>query len=77
MRGQPNFFDTDELYAQLSAVGDPLEKLNAIIPRVVFEKSLTKALKRSDGSKGVRPPYPAIMMFMILMLQTLYNLSDN
>jgi len=63
MRGQPSFFDVDERYAGLSAVGDPLEKLNAIIPWPVFEKPLAKALKRADGSKGGRPPYPAIMMF--------------
>ncbi len=32
MRGQPGFWDLDERYERLSAVGDPLEKLNAIIP---------------------------------------------
>mgnify|MGYP001222218087 CR=1 FL=1 len=73
----PGFFDIDERYARLSAVGDPLEKLNAIIPWPIFEKPLAKALKRSDGSKGGRPPYPAIMMFKILVLQALYNLSDD
>lgn len=59
MRGQPGFFDLDERYERLSAVGDPLEKLNAIIPWSVFEKPLAKALKRSDGSKGGRPPFHA------------------
>jgi hypothetical protein len=44
MRGQPGFFDLDELYQRLSAVGAPLEKLNAIIPWSVFENSLAKAL---------------------------------
>ena len=52
MRGQPGFWDLDERYERLSAVGDPLEKLNGIIPWAVFEKPLAKALKRSDGSKG-------------------------
>ncbi len=32
MREQPGFWDLDERYQRLSAVGDPLEKLNAIIP---------------------------------------------
>ncbi len=77
MRGQPGFWDLDDLYERLSAVGDPLEKLNAIIPWNVFEKPLAKALKRSDGSKGGRPPFPAVMMFKILVLQALYNLSDD
>ncbi|ODR91219.1 transposase [Sinorhizobium alkalisoli] len=77
MRGQPGFWDLDERYQRLSAVGDPLEKLNAIIPWAVFEKPLAKALKRSDGSKGGRPAFPSVLMFKILVLQALYNLSDN
>lgn len=54
-----------------------MEKLNAIIPWAVFEKPLAKALKRSDGLKGGRPPFPAVMMFKVLVLQALYNLSDD
>jgi IS5 family transposase len=77
MRGQPGFWDLDDRYVRLSAVGDPLEKLNSIIPRPVFEKPLAKALKRSDGSKGGRPAFPSVLMFKILVLQALYNLSDD
>lgn len=77
MRGQPGFWDLDERYQRLSAAGDPLVKLNAIIPWEVFEKPLAKALKRSDGSKGGRPPFPSILMFKILVLQALYNLADD
>jgi IS5 family transposase len=77
MRGQPGFWDLDERYQRLSAVGDPLEKLNAIFPWPVFEKPLAKALRRSDGAKGGRPPFPAVRMFKILVLQALYNLSDD
>lgn len=32
MLGQPGFWDLNERYERLSAVGDPLEKLNGIIP---------------------------------------------
>ena len=35
MRGQPGFWDLDERYERLSAVGDRLEKLNAIIPETL------------------------------------------
>jgi len=72
MRGQPGLWDLDQCYERLSAVGDPLEKLNAIIPWAMFEKPLAKALKRSDGSKGGRPPF-----LKVLVLQALYNLSDD
>jgi transposase, IS5 family len=78
MRGQqPGFWDIEERYARLSEVGDPLEKLNAVVPWEVFRKPLAKALKRSDGAKGGRPPYDPVLMFKVLVLQALYNLSDD
>ncbi|MCQ0988816.1 IS5 family transposase [Jiella marina] len=77
MRGQPGFWDIDERYGRLSEAGDPLEKLNAIVPWEVFRKPLSKALKRSDGAKGGRPPYDPVFMFKVLVLQALYNLSDD
>jgi IS5 family transposase len=42
-----------------------------------FRFRLEKALKRSDGAKGGRPPYDPVMMFKVLVLQALYNLSDD
>ncbi len=77
MRGQVGFWDIDERYVRLSDAGDPLEKLNAVVPWDVFRKPLAKALKRSDGAKGGRPPYDAILMFKIMVLQALYSLSDD
>ena len=32
MRGQAGFWDIDERYVRLSEAGDPLEKLNAVVP---------------------------------------------
>src|SRR5690606_32162206 len=77
MRGQAGFWDIDERYARLSEAGDPLEKLNAVVPWEVFRKPLAKALKRSDSAKGGRPPYDPVMMFKIMVLQALYSLSDD
>lgn len=77
MRGQAGFWDIDERYVRLSGAGDPLEKLNGLVPWEVFRKPLAKALKRSDGAKGGRPPYDAVMMFKIMILQALYSLSDD
>ncbi|TGU44572.1 IS5 family transposase [bacterium M00.F.Ca.ET.152.01.1.1] len=77
MRGQAGFWDIDERYVRLSEAGDPLEKLNAVVPWEVFRKPLGKALKRSDGAKGGRPPYDPVMMFKIMVLQALYGLSDD
>ena len=77
MQGQAGFWDVDERYALLSKAGDPLEKLNGVVAFEVFRKPLVKALKRSDGSKGGRPPYDAVLMFKIMVLQALYSLSDD
>lgn len=77
MRGQAGFWDIDERYARLSEAGDPLEKLNAVVPWDVFRKPLAKALKRSDGTRGGRPPFDPVLMFKILVLQALYDLSDD
>ena len=77
MRGQAGFWDIDERYGRLSEAGDPLEKLNGLVPWEVFGKPLAKALKRSDGARGGRPPYDPVMMFKIMVLQALYGLSDD
>jgi len=71
------FWDIDERYGPLSEAGDPLEKLNAIVPWEVFRKPLAKALKRSDGVKGGRAPDDPVLMFEVLVLQALYNPSDD
>lgn len=73
MRGQAGFWDIDERYVRLSEAGDPLEKLNAVVPWEVFRKPLAKALNRSDGAKGGRPPFDAAMMFKVMVLQALHS----
>jgi IS5 family transposase len=64
-------------YAALSAAGDPLERLAAVVNFEVFRGPLIVALRRSDRGKGGRPPFDPVMMFKILMLQALYSLSDQ
>jgi IS5 family transposase len=77
MRGQPGWFDLDARYAALSAAGDPLERLVAVVDFELFRPELDAALDRSDRAKGGRPPYDAVLMFKILVLQTLYTLADD
>jgi transposase, IS5 family len=77
MAGQPGFFDGEERLKALSAAGDPLERLAQVVDFEVFRKDLERALSRSDRAKGGRPPYDAVLMFKVLVLQTLYTLSDE
>lgn len=77
MVGQPGFFDLSDRYAALSAAGDPLERLAAVVDFEVFRGPLVAALRRSARGKGGRPPFDPVMMFKILVLQALYSLSDE
>jgi len=77
MGRQPGFFDLDYRYEQLSKFGDPLERLSEAVNFEAFRYRLDKALKRSDGAQGGRPPYDCVVMFKVLVLQALYNLSDE
>jgi IS5 family transposase len=77
MVGQPGLFDVDERYTSLSAAGDPLERLASVVDFELFRAELDLALDRSDRARGGRPPYDAVLMFKVLVLQTLYTLSDD
>lgn len=77
MAGQSGFFDSEERLRALSAAGDPLERLAQVVDFELFRAELETALSRSDRSKGGRPPYDAVLMFKVLVLQTLYTLSDD
>ncbi len=77
MGRQAGFFDTDERLRALSAAGDPLERLAGVINFELFRAELEAALPRADRSRGGRPPYDAVLMFRLLVLQTLYTLSDE
>ena len=77
MAGQPGFFDADQRLRALSAAGDPLERLAAVVEFELFRADLEAALDRPDRSRGGRPPYDAVLMFRVLILQTLYTLSDD
>jgi IS5 family transposase len=77
MRGQAGFFDVDERLKQLSAKGDNLERLSAVVDFELFRADLERAVPRSDGSKGGRPPFDHVLMFKTLILQSTHNLSDE
>jgi IS5 family transposase len=77
MRGQTGFFDVDERLKELSAKGDALERLSAIVDFEAFRPDLARAVPRSDGSKGGRPAFDHVLMWKILILQASHSLSDE
>jgi len=72
-------FDDQFLMEKLTKLGDPLQKLNRYIDWGIFEKPLNDAFKEEnkDMSKGGRPSFSKLMMFKALLIQSLYNLSDD
>lgn len=82
MRYQKNepigLFSSDERLTTLTAMGDPLQFLSLRIDFEFFRPSLERILYGTyDGSRGGRPPFDPVMMFKVLVLQRLYNLSDD
>lgn len=77
MAFQSGFWDYEEHLARLTKGGDPLVKLGEVVDFEPFRYRLEKALKRSDGASGGRPPYDPVLMFKVLVLQALYTLSDD
>ncbi len=72
------FFGIEDLHAQLSKLGDPLEILTKSIPWNSFRPALALARLRAERkSNAGRKPYDDILMFKVLVLQALYNLSDD
>jgi IS5 family transposase len=72
---QLHLFGVETQLEKLSKLGDPLLKINELIDWEMFREPIESAI-RKDMSKGGRPPYDAVLMFKITMLQQWYGLSD-
>ena len=77
MVDQPGFFDLSARLRELSAKGDDLERIAALVDFAQFRPELERAVPRSDGSKGGRPAFDHVLMFKILLLQAMHGLSDE
>lgn len=76
---QPSFFDESQRLAALSRLKDPLEELAKRIDFEMFRSVLTDALrvKTDRKSPAGRKPLDVILMFKALIVQRLFNLSDE
>lgn len=74
---QLGLFDYSKRLARIEKAGDPLVELDKMVDweqfREIIELSREKPRKSSAGAKG----YDSILLFKILILQALYNLSDE
>ena len=72
-----NFFAEEDRLSKLSKLGDQLEKLNNVMNWGIFESTLKSVFEKEPKGAGGRPPYDYVMMFKILILQRIYNISDD
>ena len=74
---QLGFFDFDIRLGRIDKAGDPLAKLDAAIDWEIFRPTLEKARKKPRKSNAGPKGFDVVMLFKILILQSLYNLSDE
>lgn len=72
---QYSMFDESDRLERITKLGDILEWLNEIINWQIFVSVLDKAIPRQKSEKGGRPPFDNLLMFKILVIKRLYNLS--
>src|SRR5664279_5992968 len=70
-------FDMDERLTKLSDLGDPLVELKGMIEWEAFREDIEKARKKERKSNAGAKPIDVVLMFKILVLQQLNNLSDE
>lgn len=74
---QFSFFNENERMEKLTKLGDPLEQLNGIVNWQMFVPVLDRAIPRGKSDKGGRPPLDNLLMFKVLVIKRLYNLSHE
>lgn len=71
------FFDFETRLGRIDKAGDPLVKINETIDWEVFRPLIENARKKEKKSDAGAKGFDVIMLFKILVLQSLYNLADE
>src|SRR5450631_679541 len=77
---QLSFLDVDNRLAALSKQGDPLEAIARLVPWEDFRAEIEAVVLTAESDKkssAGRKPIDALVMFRMLVVQSLYNLSDE
>jgi transposase len=70
-------FDLEFRCRELEKNGDPLVKINQVVAWEDFRDVLDKVREKDRKSEAGRKAFDVVLMFKILILQSLYNLSDD
>jgi IS5 family transposase len=74
---QTGLLDWQIRFRQLDAGGDPLPKLKKLVDWERFRPELEAVRDKERKSNAGRKPFDVVVMFKVLVLQSLYNLSDE
>lgn len=77
MQIQPGFFDIEKRTNKLTQMGDPLVGLKAQIDWEAFRGDLARVHTKKRKSNAGAKPIDVVLMFKVLVLQQLHNLSDQ
>lgn len=77
-RQAPGLFDIENRLIELTKLGDVLNRLNSLINWDAFVQIVDPILGSANSTQqGGRPAYPTLMLLKLLIIQRLYNLSDE
>ena len=74
---ESGLFDQAVRLEELSAMGDPLAKLDEVIDWKLFAAVFERLPKAEPKGLGGRPAFAPAMMFKAMVIQNLYQLSDQ
>ncbi len=74
---QAGFFDFEDRLDQLNAHGNPLRTIEDALDFERFRPTLQRVRERERKSNAGRKAYDVVMMFKLLVLQSLYSLADG
>lgn len=77
MMMQTGLLDWQIRFEQLDNGGDPLIKLEKVVDWKLFRSVLEPVREKERKSSAGRKPFDVVLMFKVLILQSLYNLSDE
>jgi transposase, IS5 family len=76
-RHQPGFFDLETRANKLTEMGDPLVDLKSRIDWEAFRVDLMTVHEKKRKNNAGAKPIDVVLLFQMLVLQHLYNLSDE
>ena len=77
MMMQTGLLDWQLRFKQLDNGGDPLVKIQKVVDWQLFRPLLEVVRDKEHKSNAGRKPFDIVLMFKVLILQSLYNLSDE